>query len=161
MLWALSLEWRRLRQRSTRWPRCRELEGIPKAYLSAIVNLGVRYGVLLSRRGPSGGYVLARNPTEITLARVVEVLEGPLFPVGFLGPGSEPCRDCNSDRAARWALGSANRAAWEALEAIRVADLTECRRSEGDRVALPVYPEARARSPVVLADSNPRHDSKP
>ena len=51
-----------------------ELEGIPKAYLSAILNILVRYGVIVSRRGPSGGYVLARNPSEITLARVVEVL---------------------------------------------------------------------------------------
>jgi Rrf2 family protein len=67
-----------------------QLEGIPKAYLSAILNILVRYGVILSRRGPSGGYVLARSPAEITLARVVEVLEGPLFPVGFRGRAASP-----------------------------------------------------------------------
>lgn len=138
-----------------------ELEGIPKAYLSAILNILVRYGVIVSRRGPSGGYVLARNPSEITLARVVEVLEGPLFPVGCLGLGSEPCRDCNSECAARWALGSANRAAWQALESIRVADLTHCPSSDASgRVGLPVYSEARPRSPVVVAESTPHHESK-
>lgn len=138
-----------------------ELEGIPKAYLSAILNILVRYGVILSRRGPSGGYVLARNPAEISLARVVEVLEGPLFPVGCLGPGSEPCRDCNSDCAARWALGSANRAAWQALESIHVSDLTHCPTSEGSRVGLPLYSEARARSPITLVEPTPHHDTKP
>lgn len=139
-----------------------EVEGIPKAYLSAILNVLVRYGVIVSRRGPSGGYVLARSPQEITLARVVEVLEGPLFPVGCLGPGTEPCRDCHADCVARWALGSASRAAWEALESIHVGDLAQ--RPDGDascRTSLPVYSEGRVRSPIVLVDSTNQQVSKP
>lgn len=141
-----------------------ELQGIPKAYLSAILNTLVRYGVILSRRGPSGGYVLARDPSEITLARVVEVLEGPLFPVGCLGPGGEPCRECSSDCAARWALGSAARAAWQALESLCVADLTHCPppKAEG-HVYLPVYSEKRAlaRSLVVPVPPSSHRDPKP
>ncbi|HET9929580.1 MAG TPA: Rrf2 family transcriptional regulator [Polyangiaceae bacterium] len=141
-----------------------EVEGIPKAYLSAILNTLVRYGLILSRRGPSGGYVLAKDPTEISLARVVEVLEGPLFPVGCLGPDSEPCRECGSGCAARWALGAAARAAWQALESICVADLTHCPSAKIDRhVYLPVFAEkhAPARSLLVPLPSSPHRDPKP
>ena len=139
------------------------LEGIPKAYLSAILNTLVRYGVILSRRGPSGGYVLARDPSEITLARVVEVLEGPLFPVGCLGSGSEPCRECSSGCAARWALGAASRAAWEALESICVADLTNCPTPNAEgRLFLPMYPDAKAEArPVAPSPQSPHRDPKP
>lgn len=140
-----------------------ELEGIPKAYLSAILNILVRYGVITSRRGPSGGYLLARSPAEISLARVVEVLEGPLFPVVCLGPGSEPCLDCNADCAARWALGSASRAAWHALESIHVSDLTHCPSAppSGPQKSLPLYSEARARSFGAPIDPNSNPIPKP
>jgi Rrf2 family protein len=139
-----------------------ELEGIPKAYLSAILNILVRYGVISSRRGPSGGYVLARSPSEISLARVVEVLEGPLFPVVCLGAGSEPCLDCNADCAARWALGSASRAAWQALESLHVSDLTHCPKTEnGAQKCLPVYVENRARSFAAPVDLTNQPIPKP
>lgn len=35
-------------------------------------------GLLTSRRGPAGGYHLSRPPGEISLANVVEALEGPI-----------------------------------------------------------------------------------
>jgi len=140
-----------------------ELEGIPKAYLSAILNILVRYGVITSRRGPSGGYLLARSPNEISLARVVEVLEGPLFPVVCLGPGSEPCLDCNADCAARWALGSASRAAWQALESLHVSDLTHCPTAaqSGPPRGLPLYVEPRGRSSGAPIDTTPNPIPKP
>ncbi|MEM6732161.1 MAG: Rrf2 family transcriptional regulator, partial [Myxococcota bacterium] len=34
-------------------------------------------GLVRSVRGPHGGYMLARNPKEITMGEVIEVLEGP------------------------------------------------------------------------------------
>jgi Rrf2 family iron-sulfur cluster assembly transcriptional regulator len=37
-----------------------------------------RGGFVKSLMGPSGGYTLARNPSEITLASVVDVLQGPV-----------------------------------------------------------------------------------
>ncbi|MGC4086525.1 MAG: Rrf2 family transcriptional regulator [Polyangiaceae bacterium] len=137
-----------------------DLEGIPKAYLSAILNILVRYGVIASRRGPSGGYLLARPASEISLARVVEVLEGPLFPVGCLGAGGEQCLECHADCAARWALGRASRAAWQALESIHVADLTShCPPDEQRR--LPVLSESQARVLVSAEDLNRERISKP
>ncbi|MBF0296196.1 MAG: Rrf2 family transcriptional regulator [Magnetococcales bacterium] len=37
-----------------------------------------RQGLLISQRGRNGGFVLARPPSEITLAQVMEALDGPM-----------------------------------------------------------------------------------
>ena len=51
----------------------------------------MRAGLLGSRRGPGGGYELARPHTEITLLDVYEALEGPLRRDGCLF-GEPVCR---------------------------------------------------------------------
>ncbi len=54
------------------------------AHLSKVLQQLVRAGLLSSRRGPSGGYALAKPPTEVTLLDVYEALEGPLRQDGCL-----------------------------------------------------------------------------
>jgi Rrf2 family protein len=100
-------------------------EGIPKAYLTLILGTLRRHGVLEGLRGPAGGYALARDPRQISLASVVEILDGPLFlGVDCLSPGAPACAECPEGGCSlRRALGVANRAAWNALEAIAVSDL--------------------------------------
>ena len=58
-----------------------EHEGLPLAYLEHLVARLRRAGLIESRRGAHGGYLLAREPAEITMAEVVEVLEGRIAPV--------------------------------------------------------------------------------
>lgn len=53
-------------------------EGLPKKFLEAILLELKRHGVVQSRKGPGGGYRLARPAGEITLGRVIRVLDGPL-----------------------------------------------------------------------------------
>lgn len=55
-----------------------ERQGIPPRYLEQIFQRLRRADVVQSKRGPGGGYSLARRPAEITLADVVEAVEGPL-----------------------------------------------------------------------------------
>ena len=45
--------------------------GIPQNYLSKILHQLARDGLLVSQRGKTGGFRLARNPELITLAQVV------------------------------------------------------------------------------------------
>jgi Rrf2 family protein len=52
--------------------------GLPLPVLRNILKLLASRGLLHSARGPSGGYRLARPPREITLAQVMEIIEGPL-----------------------------------------------------------------------------------
>ncbi len=55
-------------------------EGVPVKFLEAILTQLKKSGLLISRRGPSGGYQLAMDPREISLAHVIRVLDGPFAP---------------------------------------------------------------------------------
>ncbi|RFU69253.1 Rrf2 family transcriptional regulator [Peribacillus saganii] len=50
-------------------------------YLEQIIALLRNAGLVKSIRGAKGGYVLVRNPKEITAAEIIRVLEGPITPV--------------------------------------------------------------------------------
>lgn len=63
--------------------------GIPLPVLMNILKELVKGGLVRSTRGAQGGYSLATNPQDITVARVIESIEGP---VKFL-----PC--CEEDEA--------------------------------------------------------------
>ena len=58
-----------------------EHEGLPLAYLEHLVARLRRVGLVESRRGAHGGYLLARPPAQITMAEVVEALEGRIAPI--------------------------------------------------------------------------------
>ena len=51
---------------------------LPLPVLRNILKDLATHGLLLSSRGPSGGYRLAREPHEISLADIVAVIEGPV-----------------------------------------------------------------------------------
>jgi Rrf2 family protein len=48
-----------------------EPHGIPLKFLLSVLRDLTHDGLLVSRRGPSGGYRLARGPSEITLAEII------------------------------------------------------------------------------------------
>lgn len=54
---------------------------ISESYLEQLLNLLKKAGLVNSSRGHQGGYILAKDPEEITLFSIVEVLEGTLSPV--------------------------------------------------------------------------------
>jgi len=51
---------------------------LPGNFLSQILATLVRHEVLDSTAGPTGGYTLTRNPAEVTLLEVIELIEGPI-----------------------------------------------------------------------------------
>ncbi|HEX9781058.1 MAG TPA: Rrf2 family transcriptional regulator [bacterium] len=53
-----------------------ERQGLSLAYLEQLFHRLKKAGVVTSARGPHGGYRLARDPREITMADVVSVLDG-------------------------------------------------------------------------------------
>jgi len=56
-------------------------QNIPKRFLEQILNDLRTAGILESKRGLAGGYRLRVPPEEITLAKVIRLIEGPLAPV--------------------------------------------------------------------------------
>jgi Rrf2 family protein len=51
---------------------------LPKKFLEAILLELTRHGLLQSKLGRGGGYMLARKPGDITVGEIIRVLEGPL-----------------------------------------------------------------------------------
>jgi Rrf2 family protein len=101
--------------------RIAEAQGIPVNFLENILLDLRRAGIVESRRGAAGGYLLAKPADEIALADVVRAVEGPLASVRGLSPdaleyagSAAPLRDV-------WvALRSAVRSV---LEHVTIADV--------------------------------------
>ncbi|MEZ5332176.1 MAG: SUF system Fe-S cluster assembly regulator [Thermoanaerobaculia bacterium] len=51
---------------------------LPQPTVSKILKILAREGLLASQRGVKGGYVLEREPAEISVADVISALEGPI-----------------------------------------------------------------------------------
>jgi Rrf2 family iron-sulfur cluster assembly transcriptional regulator len=60
--------------------------GLPQPYLEQILLALKGAGLVRSKRGVGGGYVLTRSPREITLGDIVSAVEGPIA----LGDFGEP-----------------------------------------------------------------------
>jgi Rrf2 family protein len=65
--------------------RIADEQGIPSRFLVQILLQLKGASLVASTRGASGGYRLARPPREITLAEVLEVMEGPERPTSNAG----------------------------------------------------------------------------
>ena len=53
-------------------------ERIPRQFLEKIVQQLIHKGLVRSRRGPRGGYVLGRSADAVTFRDVIEAVEGPI-----------------------------------------------------------------------------------
>lgn len=103
-------------------------ERIPRKYLEAILVTLRKGGVLQSRVGRGGGYQLALPAAEITLARVVHLLEGDFAPLPCLA-GGDPvrCDECDdlATCGTRLVMADVQRAVAGTLAGLTVADLVE------------------------------------
>ena len=68
-----------------------DTQDIPENYLRRLLIELKRGGLVASQKGPSGGYMLARPPARITMADVVEIIEGDYTPVECLEESSSTC----------------------------------------------------------------------
>jgi Rrf2 family protein len=64
-------------------------DGLPLAYLEHLVARLRKAGLVDSRRGSRGGYLLARPAAQITMAEVVEALEGSIAPIECISEASD------------------------------------------------------------------------
>jgi Rrf2 family protein len=64
-------------ERPTSVKEIAERTNLPQPYLEQILLAVKGAGLVRSKRGVGGGYVLARPPAEITLAEIVSAVEGP------------------------------------------------------------------------------------
>jgi Rrf2 family iron-sulfur cluster assembly transcriptional regulator len=77
-----------------------ERTGLPQPYLEQILLALKGAGLVRSKRGVGGGYVLARTPAEINLAEIVRAVDGPIA----LGDFGEPHTDGACDHEGQCVL---------------------------------------------------------
>lgn len=77
-------------------------ERIPKKFLELILLALKNAGVLQSKKGKGGGYSLAHSPREISMGKVIRILEGPLAPVPCVSETAYArCEECDDE----WSCG--------------------------------------------------------
>jgi Rrf2 family protein len=65
-------------------------EQIPKYYLEKVIRDLMKRGLVRARRGPGGGYQLARPPETVSFRDVIEAVEGPIT-LNICVDGSSVC----------------------------------------------------------------------
>ena len=77
-----------------------ERNAIPKKFLDAILGELRNAGLLTSKKGKAGGYMLARPAEQITIGMIIRTLDGPLAPISCASRSAYvPCDDCKDVRA--------------------------------------------------------------
>ena len=71
-------------------------ESIPTKFLEQILLTLKNNGILNSKRGANGGYLLAKSKDDISIGMILDIIDGPFDPVGIhssnhLSAGLEKC----------------------------------------------------------------------
>lgn len=112
---------------------------IPKKFLDAILGELRNAGIVHSRKGPGGGYQLARAPGAIKIGHVIRTIDGPLAPVACASRTAyRPCRDCQDVKACtvRLTMLKVRDAMSDVLDRLSVADMVAVGRSRKVKKAM-------------------------
>lgn len=74
-----------------------EDNGLPFAYLEHLAARLKKADLVESRRGPRGGYLLARPAADISMAQIVEALEGQIAPIECISSSGEGGVTCTRE----------------------------------------------------------------
>ena len=80
-----------------------------------------RAGLLVSARGSKGGYRLARMPAAISVAQVIDALEGPFAITECASDGGNCSQESHCAERANWQRINDN--VWHALAGVSLADM--------------------------------------
>jgi len=73
---------------------------VPRKFLEHILLQLKNSGLIASRRGRGGGYVLLKRPEDITVGAALRAIDGPIAPLGCLSRSAyRPCADCQDEEA--------------------------------------------------------------
>jgi Rrf2 family transcriptional regulator, cysteine metabolism repressor len=56
-------------------------QGIPARFLEQVLHAMKKAGLVSSLRGAQGGYILSKKPSDVSVAEILEALEGPFLRV--------------------------------------------------------------------------------
>lgn len=108
--------------RSMATPELAERTRIAQPMAGKILKALTREGLLVSQRGAKGGYRLARQPSLITVAEIIEALDGPIALTACIDVGAGEC-GIEAICPARSNWHRINAAIRDALDGISLADM--------------------------------------
>ena len=101
---------------------------LPLAYLEHLVARLRKAELVESRRGARGGYLLARPAEDISMAEVVEALEGSIAPIECISQGADGAVVCSREADADHVCPT--KLLWTRVQGAIVATLRETRLSD-------------------------------
>lgn len=99
------------------------MQDIPQGFLQAILADLRRAGVVISQRGQSGGWRMARDPDTVSVADVIRAVDGPLVSVYGLRPESVEYNESAAELQMVWI--AARSALREVFEKVSIRDLAD------------------------------------
>ncbi|MBQ7159447.1 MAG: Rrf2 family transcriptional regulator [Treponema sp.] len=99
-------------------------QNISIKYLEQITSLLSKFGLLLSVRGPQGGYKLAKQAREYSIAEILRITEGSLAPVSCLETPVNTCPRKETCQTIRLWEGL-DKAINDYLSSVTLQDLTD------------------------------------
>ncbi|MBY0512245.1 MAG: SUF system Fe-S cluster assembly regulator [Rhodospirillaceae bacterium] len=101
-----------------------ERTGIPLPTVAKIMKSLNKAGLVVSQRGAGGGYVLGRKPADISVADVIQAVEGPIALTACADTSDEHC-GIESVCPAQGKWNKVNQAVRSALTEVTLADMVE------------------------------------
>ena len=103
-------------------PQISEYTGVPLPTVAKILNSLHRESLVRSQRGAAGGYTLNRPAAEITVAEIIQALEGPIALTACVDGNSGDCRvETICPMRGNW--DKVNRAIHGALSTVSLEDM--------------------------------------
>ena len=108
---------------------------IPKKFLDSIVGELRNAGVVHSKKGRGGGYILAKSASEIMVGQIIRALDGPLAPIPCASRiFYRRCEDCITEAkcTVRLMMMEVRNAIAEVLDNRSLAEMRELSEAEAD-----------------------------
>ena len=104
-------------------PQISEYTGVPLPTVAKILNALNRERLVISQRGATGGYALSRPAAEITVAEIIQALEGPIALTACVdGNSGDCCVETLCPMRGNW--DKVNKAIRGALSTVSLEDMT-------------------------------------
>lgn len=98
-------------------------QAIPARFLEQVLHAMKKAGLVTSLRGAQGGYVLRKKPSDLSVAEILEALDGPLCPTPGANGHTQSRRSSKPELLLGKVWEQVHQAERQVLEAITVEEL--------------------------------------
>ena len=108
-----------------------ERTGLPQPYLEQILLSLKGAGIVRSKRGVGGGYMLSREPADIRLSDIVSAVDGPISAGDFGEPHTDGACDHEGQCVLLAVWGHVGEEMRELLDSFTLANVADMAKGEG------------------------------